>query len=105
VDNDVASELTVYVSSSAQDLKEYRAATIAAACKLGCGCLAIEEERHFADQWLHSMRSRIRPSAAGWYYPPLNGLTVLAGYAGAGSRINFAILRTRKTRHLRKMAQ
>jgi hypothetical protein len=73
VDNDVASELTVYVSSSAQDLEEYRAATIAAARKLGCRCLAIEEERHFADQWLHSMRSRIRPSAAGWYYPPLMG--------------------------------
>jgi hypothetical protein len=83
---------------------EYRAAMIAAARKLGCRCLAIEEERHFADQWLHSMRSRIRPSAAGWYYPPLNGLTVLAGSVGAGSRINFAILRTRKTRHLRKMA-
>ena len=57
MDKDVASEPTVYVSSTVQDLMEYRAATIAAARKLGCRCLAIEEERHFADHCLHSMRA------------------------------------------------
>jgi hypothetical protein len=94
VDNDAAHKPTVYGSSIAQGLSEYQAATIAAVRELGCRCLTIEEERRFADQWLHSMRSRVRPSAASCYDPPPNGLTGLAGSAGSGSRI-FAALRDR----------
>ncbi len=50
-------------------------------------------ERHFADQWFQSMRRRIGPCAAGWYDPPPNGLTVLAGPADSDSRISFTSLR------------